>query len=194
MKTYGIRTEIEPVVSGKYTGYTNVFRCNGQDFPALRDLLGKLVTLRNGDSGHVLQTRDGICVFVKGCRLNVAYGKKLTAYPVNGKGNLVTCHPEKKYDILSVKDADGNLFWERKAPKQKPEPFKMTEKEAIRLLKELYNIDIEITGKGKYGRHAARLSDELEKERELRRNQETEQKSTVSGVNLDETETETKTA
>jgi len=196
MKTYGIRTEIETVNNSTYTGYNRVYKRNGQEFPALRDLLGKMVTLRNGNKGYAIQSKNGIAIFVGQERINMVYGRRLTAYPINGKGNVSEFHKEE-FDILSVHDADGNLFWERKDPVPKTEAYKLTEREATRLLKQIYGMEIEITANptgGARGRQGKTLIVDIERESALRRNQETEQKSTVSGVTLDEKETETKTA
>lgn len=195
MKTYTMRTEIETTNNGKYTGYNYVYKYNGQEFPALRDLLGKMVTLRNGNQGFVVQSKNAIAIFCGQERLNVCYGKRLTAYPINGNGNVeMLAKPD--FDILKVSDADGNIFWERKDPVKKPEPFKLSDKEAVRLLKQLYGMEIEITHSESWvrGRYAKTIKADIERESALRRNQETEQKSTVSGVTLDEKETETKTA
>lgn len=195
MKTYGIRTEIETVNNSAYTGYNHVYKRNGQEFPALRDLLGKVVTLRNGNSGFVVQSMNTIAVFCGKERINVGYGRRLTAFPLNGKGNFFGKY-DTDLDIMKVSDADGNLFWERKDPVKKPEPFKLSDKEAVRLLKQLYGMEIEITHSESWvrGRHAKTIKADIERESALRHNQETEQKSVVSGVTLDETETETKTA
>ena len=196
MNTYGIRAEIETTITGKYTGYTSIYKFRGQDFPALRDLLGKVAVLRNGNKAFVVQSQNAIALFCGQERINAVYGKRLTAMCLNQKGNI-SGKQNTDLDIMSVSDADGNLFWERKDPVPKTEAYKLTEKEATRLLKQIYGMEIEITANptgGARGRQGKTLIIDIERESALRRNQETEQKSAVSGATLDETETETKTA
>lgn len=151
-----IRTEIVTVNTSKYTGYTRVYKRNGQEFPALVDLLGKIVTTANGTTAVVAQKRNGIVLYANGNAIPCAYGRRLTAYKVTKKGTLGLKNPE--FDIVTVTNADGDLFWQRVDVK-KEKPLTITQGELKNLIRSLYGKEVKIT-EGKRG-HRNRKLEEL---------------------------------
>lgn len=148
----GLRSEIETDVEGKYTTYPKVYRWGGQEFPALRDLVGKFVVLRNGERAFCTNSGNRLALFIDGVRQPYVYGRKLTANLLTKNGNVMSGARYKhmvetdKYDIISVLDGDGNLFWERKAPVPKEKPVSISIYEAARLLEKVYGKKVDVSG------------------------------------------------
>ena len=150
-----IMNEIVTTNNSRYTGYTRVYRRNGQEFPALVDLLGKIVTTANGTKAVVAQKRNGIVLYANGNAIPCAYGRRLTAYKYAKNGNILSVKAPE-YDIVTVTNADGDLFWQRAEAKK---PITITQGELKNLLRSLYGKEITITA-GKKG-HKNRKLDEL---------------------------------
>lgn len=148
----GLRSEIETDVESKYTTYPKVYRWGGQEFPALRDLVGKLVVLRNGERAFCTNSANRLVLFINGVRQPYVYGRKLTANLLTKNGNVMSGARYKnmvetdKYDIISVLDVDGNLFWERKPPVPKEKPVSISIYEAARLLEKVYGKKVDVSG------------------------------------------------
>lgn len=144
-----MRTEIETVNTSKYTTYTKVYKYNGQEFPALRDLIGKFVILRNGNRAFCVNCGNKLALFINGVRQPYIYGRRLTASRMSKKGTPLTCgiyaRESKTMDIISVIDGDGLLFWER-VEQVKEKPVLLSEVEAIKLLSKIYGKKINLNG------------------------------------------------
>ena len=168
----GLRSEIETDVENKYTTYQKVYRWGGQEFPALRDLVGKLVVLRNGERAFCTNSANRLVLFINGVRQPYVYGRKLTANLLTKNGNVMSGARYKnmvetdKYDIISVLDVDGNLFWERKAPIPKEKPISISVSEVERLLEKVYGKKVNIILSNLSNRHVDTVKKLLEAEPE----------------------------
>lgn len=168
----GLRSEIENDINSKYTTYQKVYKWGGQEFPALRDLVGKLVILRNGERAFCMNSGNRLALFIDNVRQPYVYGRKLTANLLTKNGNVMSGARYKhmvettSYDIMSVLDVDGNLFWERKPPIPKEKPISISVSEVERLLEKVYGKKVNIILSNLSNRHVDTVKKLLEAEPE----------------------------
>lgn len=165
-----VMNKIDTSINSKYGTYEKVFRYNGQEFPVLRNLLGKIVVLRNGDEAIAVQAGNIIVLYIDGKKVSCTFGRRLSAYSVACESYILnTWEPTfrmPQYDIMLVKDAFGNVYWERAEHKAKEKPVEVSECEVNRLLSELgYNKKVKVvSGKGR-GRKGTTIATLLKSEK-----------------------------